>query len=186
MVHCSIGVLGLHWSVQLVGVLHYCDWLHRKKQGLLSLGSEQFHKILVVQKGHGRLFVAFPPLCCKPHSVWVAVLFVCPCGCQKDGSWLPPGVYSAGWPHSPPAGALGREQTRIPPQDPSWIPVSYVANWAVLWLRRNDQYWREFHETLNSKMKPEPHNESVPQNNILKTLRTSKKYLLDGRLFQTY
>lgn len=31
-IHCSSLVLGVGWSAQLAGVLHYHDWLHWKKQ----------------------------------------------------------------------------------------------------------------------------------------------------------
>lgn len=151
-IHCSSILLGVDWLTLLVGVLHYHDWLHWNKEHLLLLGSEHSHKVSAVQKGHGRPFVSFPPLYYKPHSVWV-VLSACPCGCHKDDSWLPPGVYSLSWAHSPPAGTLRREQTRIPPRGPSQVLVNCAANWAVLGLRRNDQQWKEFHKAIRSKNK---------------------------------
>lgn len=95
-IRCSSMVLGVGWLALLIGALHFQDWLHRNSEGLLLLGSEHSHKVSAVQKGHGRPFVAFPPLYCKPCSTWAAVLSACPCGSQKDGSWLPPGVCSAG------------------------------------------------------------------------------------------
>ena len=163
MIHLSSMVTGVGCLAPLAAGLHWCDSSHQGKRGLLSLGSEHSHKVSVVQKGHGRPCVSSPPPCCKPCLVWAALLYACPCGCHKGGSWPLPGVYCAAGSHSPPAGDLGREQTRTPPRDPCRSPVSCAVNWAVLWLERNDQHRKEHHGTLRSKTDPEHHRESAPR-----------------------
>lgn len=134
MIHLSSMVTGVGCLAPLAAGLHWCDSSHQGKRGLLSLGSEHSHKVSVVQKDHGRPCASSPPHCCKPCLVWAALLYACPCGCHKGGSWPLPGVYCAAGSHSPPAGDLGREQTRTPPRDPCRSPVSCAVNWAVLWL----------------------------------------------------
>lgn len=117
--HCSNMAVGVGWLVLLVGALHCYDWLYQGNCGLLFLFSEHFHRVSAEQKGHRKPSVSSPPPCCKPHSAWAAVSSACPCGCRKDGSWLPPGAYSAGWAHSLLARSQGRQRKRTPPQDPS-------------------------------------------------------------------
>lgn len=151
-IHFSSIVTGAGWLALLVAVPHYRDWLHRNKQGLSALGSEHSHKVPAVQKGHGRPSVSSLPVSCQPHSVWAALPYACPCGCRKDGSWPPPGVYcAAGGPPPAAAAALGWERTRSPPQDPARIPVNCAANWAVLWLKTNESASERVSRNVKSK-----------------------------------
>lgn len=119
------------WLALWVGVLYHYDWLHWDKQDLFHLCSEHSRKGSDVRRGHERPFVSFPPLCCKPHSVW-AVLSACPCGCQKHDSLLPPAVSAAKWVHSLLVGSPGREKTRTPPQGLSGVLGNCAANQADL------------------------------------------------------
>ena len=135
-IHFSRRVTGVGWLALLVAVPHYHDWLHRSKQGLLALGSEHSHKVSAVQKGHGRPSVSSLPVYCQPRCARAAFRCARPCGCRTDGSWPPPGVCCAVG--GPAAAALGQERTRSPPQGPARSPVNCAANWAVLWLKRNE------------------------------------------------
>lgn len=153
----------------------------RHRRGLSPRGSGPAREASAARRGHARPCAASPPPRrrprCRPAAPWCA----CPCGCRKGGSWLPPGVCSAGGARSPRAGAPRRGQTRTPPRGPSRSPASCAANLAVLGLKTHDWRWKAFHETVNRAVRQNPSTpRTCAQSNTLTTQETLKKRLRAG------